>query len=443
MRRIIALLIILSALLGGCNLPRAGTLAPPKLDPSISGSGSAFQGEESPSKTRTPIPTSTEAPPPTPTLSPAQIPDGPALQALESGEAVIITMINMLDEQSGWGIGHQTLRGSDHILFTEDGGQTWQDRSPPEPSPEDPGETKTAWAYFADERFAWVIYTPKGGPPPIGDQYVWNTHDGGKSWEPSTALPTLGLEAYFVPEGFAFISEEQGWLLVHIDAGMSHDYSYLFSTNDGGATWLRVSDPYGDGIQSLHNSGIVFLDADFGWVSKDNLGVMAGAFFEQTLDGGSTWEDVFLPAPPEHDWFTEFSRCNASSPLFTGEGAASLIVKCRLYGDDASTFDVWSFSYIYTTQDLGETWQHTLLSSPVESLLFLDEKEGWAFGREYYKTIDGGLTWAKVKTVNWDGQFSFVDPLNGWAVARNLEEIALVKTTNGGQTWQIVEPVAK
>ena len=443
MRKNIALLIIMTALLGSCNALKAGTLAPPKIAPSLSESGPDLRGEGSLSKTRTPFPTNTETPPDTPTPAPPKIPEGPSLQAMQSGEAIIITSIHMLDDLSGWGIGHQTLRGSDHILFTEDGGKTWSDRTPPEPAPEAPADTKNAWAYFADESYAWVIYTPQGGPPPIGDQYVWYTRDGGESWEPSMKLPTLGLEAYFIPEGFFFIDELAGWLLVHIDAGMSHDYSYLFSTLDGGATWLRVSDPYGDGIQSLRNSGMAFANAEFGWVSKDNLGVMAGAFLEQTTDGGSTWEDLFLPPPPEHDWFTEFSRCNVSSPVFTAEEAASVIVKCRLYGEDASTFDVWSFSHIYTTQDLGATWQHTLLPSPVESLLFLDEIEGWAFGREYYKTIDGGLTWSKVKTVNWDGQFSFVDALNGWAVARNLEEIALVKSTNGGHTWQIIEPVAK
>jgi len=79
----------------------------------------------------------------------------------------------------------------------------------------------------------------------------------------------------------------------------------------------------------------------------------------------------------------------------------------------------------------------------VESLIFLDEQEGWAFGRDYYKTTDGGLSWVVVKTVNWDGQFSFVDSLNGWAVARNLDEIALVKTVDGGQTWQIIEPTIR
>jgi hypothetical protein len=44
--------------------------------------------------------------------------------------------------------------------------------------------------------------------------------------------------------------------------------------------------------------------------------------------------------------------------------------------------------------------------------------------------------------VNWDGQFSFVDDLHGWAVARNEQEIALVRTQNGGTSWSILKPVS-
>ncbi len=444
MRRTMLLVIITTALLGSSKLPRDGTLAAPKVDHPDPKSGSTHQAQNVPSNLPTASPTDSQAPPLSPTPAPIRIPSGPTLEALSSGEEVIITSIHMLDELKGWGIGHQgLLGGSDHILFTEDGAQTWSDHTPPEPAPQDPSNRKTAWAYFANERFAWVIYTPEGGPPPVGDQYVWYTQNGGETWNPSSALPLMGLEAYFVPEAFEFIDDERGWLLVHVDAGMSHDYSYLFSTKDGGATWQRISDPYGVGLQSLHNSGLAFLDADIGWVTKDNLGVMAGAFFEASSDGGHTWEDVFLPEPPEHDWFTEYSRCQTSSLVFTAEQSAAMIVKCRLYGDDASSYDVWSLSYIYTTQNLGFTWQHALLPTPVESLVFLDDQEGWAFGREYYKTSDGGLSWVSVKMVNWDGQFSFVDALNGWAVAQNLDEIALVTTRDGAQTWQIIEPTVQ
>ena len=43
--------------------------------------------------------------------------------------------------------------------------------------------------------------------------------------------------------------------------------------------------------------------------------------------------------------------------------------------------------------------------------------------------------------VTWDGQFSFVDPDFGWAVARAEEELALVLSDDRGQTWQMIEPV--
>jgi photosystem II stability/assembly factor-like uncharacterized protein len=58
-----------------------------------------------------------------------------------------------------------------------------------------------------------------------------------------------------------------------------------------------------------------------------------------------------------------------------------------------------------------------------------------------YRSEDRGLTWTLLKQVAWDGQFSFVGPMNGWAVARDEGEIALVHTIDGGTTWQLVEPV--
>ncbi len=56
-------------------------------------------------------------------------------------------------------------------------------------------------------------------------------------------------------------------------------------------------------------------------------------------------------------------------------------------------------------------------------------------------TVDGGATWSFVHAVTWDGQFSFVDDQHGWAVARNEQEIALVRTENGGV--KLVDPEAR
>jgi hypothetical protein len=44
-----------------------------------------------------------------------------------------------------------------------------------------------------------------------------------------------------------------------------------------------------------------------------------------------------------------------------------------------------------------------------------------------------------IKSVAWDGTFSFIDRWRGWAVAVAGEEVALVRTLDSGRTWEIVE----
>jgi len=122
--------------------------------------------------------------------------------------------------------------------------------------------------------------------------------------------------------------------------------------------------------------------------------------------------------------------------------AGIVLVNC-IVTIDITTFETKSLTYIYTTPNRGQTWQYTQLPAPIDSLIFIDEKKGWAFGREFFTTSDGGLSWVSVKTVNWDGQFSFINSFHGWAVASNNEEIALVKTADGGLTWQIIDPQIK
>ena len=87
----------------------------------------------------------------------------------------------------------------------------------------------------------------------------------------------------------------------------------------------------------------------------------------------------------------------------------------------------------------------------------LDPLVGFALGRDFYRTDDGGRTWTKVSTVPWDGQYSFMDEQYGWtvpwdgqysfvgeqygwAVARSGDESALFRSSDGGRTWEQLEP---
>jgi photosystem II stability/assembly factor-like uncharacterized protein len=96
---------------------------------------------------------------------------------------------------------------------------------------------------------------------------------------------------------------------------------------------------------------------------------------------------------------------------------------------------------MFRTDDGGGSW--TILEYPGGALDFLSPDMILALGRTISISLDAGEHWQTVKTVAWDGQFSFVDETTGWAVARSDGAIAFVRTTNGGKSWQEVHPVIR
>jgi hypothetical protein len=75
-----------------------------------------------------------------------------------------------------------------------------------------------------------------------------------------------------------------------------------------------------------------------------------------------------------------------------------------------------------------------------DRLLWFGLNNALLLGREMYLTTSDGQTWSFVKTVNWDGQFTFSDPEYGWAIARSDGEVALVHTIDWGATWGVITP---
>ena len=142
-----------------------------------------------------------------------------------------------------------------------------------------------------------------------------------------------------------------------------------------------------------------------------------------------------LPPPTSaKDLFDPPTLCGVHSPTLFSRESGAAVVRCTVGFDP----DPRTASFLYTTLDGGETW--TSNPFPGDSLAFIDADLGWGLGRDVYMTEDGGHTWAHVKAVSWEGQFSFIDDQLGWAVARLGDETALVKTVDGGLTWAQLTP---
>ena len=363
---------------------------------------------------------------------------------LAAGEEIRIQFIQMLDTASGWAVARSD-DDLDHIVRTGDGGATWTDVSPPEYAGSPDYPRRATLTSSADGQHAWVLYSGAMDldRDPIA-VVIWRTADGGDTWLPSTLIEAPFGSGWFEPLSLGLLESGFGWLMAAIDAGMMHQYIAIYTTQDAGATWTRVLDPYSDApVHSCPKTGLAFADASIGWMTRDCGGLIDRVTVITTADGGVTWTEIPLSPPPGlPDGFSYPYLCKPHSIHLQSAREGSLAVSCRQYLETptaAGETTVSGPSALYRTTDAGATWSS--LDYPGGEVQWLDDLRGWAFGRDLYRTRDGGATWALVHSVNWDGQFSFVDNDHGWAVARNEEEIALVRTQNGGASWSILRPV--
>jgi photosystem II stability/assembly factor-like uncharacterized protein len=335
----------------------------------------------------------------------------------------------MSDAGTGWG-----LSGPD-VFVTADGGLTWREAMPPQVLSS--RETARASGYFADAGNAWVVFTEGGLLDP--QTIVWRTSDAGRTWSPSEPLSPQVIGEQTWAE-MAAADSHHLWLMargVYVGAGTHYSHE-LFRSEDGGATWVSLDAETHDDF-----TGMVFADGDQGLLTWQTVGAYAEAPPEVavTSDGGANWETHTLPPPPgQPDLFAQYPYCESYQPVMLSTQSVRLLVGCFDYKDPPQDY----LSFGYASDDGGTTWIVTalpkqVLASQIQSIYF-DESSVLLLGRDMFSSSDGGANWSHIKTVAWDGQFSFVDPLHGWAVATSGDDVALVRTVDGGRTWTEIKP---
>ncbi len=193
----------------------------------------------------------------------------------------------------------------------------------------------------------------------------------------------------------------------------------LMKTSDGGQTWRNVPTGVSSSLRDVY-----FVTPDTGYV-VGNVGVIIG-----TTNGGQTWT--------HHDLANLGSSVNG---VYFQTGRTGLVTQ----GDQ-----------IMRTTDGGQTWAVTytyngsLAIFTFRFLKFTDATTGYAVGgysgsfgnvAQVAKTTDGGQTWQLLPStangVEMGGisAAAFPDAATGYVA--DIQD-RLFRTTNGGESWEIV-----
>jgi photosystem II stability/assembly factor-like uncharacterized protein len=440
-----------AALLAGCDLFPGAASATPVVLPPTQPVVLALPSTVPPTGTPAPVPTAS-APIQTPTFPPVitttpqptvptatlTLPPGATKQP-----GVKLVEIRMNDLNSGWAVGQVVPSTDEQILKTSNGGKNWSLVTPPEPAL----ANKKAVVHFMDAAHAWVVYASQPGIGGKLTQFtVWRTTDGGARWKSSeNSLDGLSAE-YFTANQIAFADANNGWLMAILGSGMNHTYIAIYKTADGGASWqLIVSPDKNSSLMPCSKSGVWFRDANHGYLAGNCYGVVKGLYLYGTTDGGATWKPVDLPAPAGMpNAFTKDSiACGADAPRFFDAQKGLLGVTCI---DSAANKPA---RWVYQTKDGGASWSSAAMPRSYGSYTFLNSTTGWYLGQAsaytttgviVYTTTDGGKTWKQISGTNWGGEMDFVDAKNGWIIARSGGDLALVRTSDGGLTYQVISP---
>jgi photosystem II stability/assembly factor-like uncharacterized protein len=275
------------------------------------------------------------------------------------------------------------------------------------------------------------------------------TDDGGKSF---TTLPwtPAGGSCRTQIRSLAFPTMQSGFLLLS-DGNVLH-------TGDGGQTWARRTaipgTPATTGGSTVHPTDIFFAAADMGFVTTD-----AGALY-RTTDGGTSWSPV--AAAPQHldsIWFRDTRTgfaAGGASVLRTSDGGITWVQQgvvappesirwIRCGGESGCVAATERGDELLRTDDGGLTWTPiSPASHPLYATAYTSSGGVVAVGRDgtTVASPDGGHNFSTISE-SLDEPFSLVRASSPMVAVAAGKSGALARTTDGGHEWTpLPAPVA-
>lgn len=255
----------------------------------------------------------------------------------------------------GWMVAVGQLPQS--LYHTVDGGFTWSIQI-------EKDSTFYSNFIFVDETYGWIKGSRRvpSGLPPSYEYYLWNTRDGGSTWQ----------EVSTPPDSVFFV-------ITFIDSltGFSGGENAIYRTTDGGESWQpgTIEPGVRFGVTDIY-----FVDEQYGWAVGGSSDYWDMGIILKTIDGGETWQVNEHPSgiTGYGVYFTDYLNgyvVGSNPPFFNG--------------------------VIQVTNDGGENWEtHYLPSSWLNDVIFTDYSAGWVVG-DYgfiWYTEDAGESWKQVES---------------------------------------------
>jgi photosystem II stability/assembly factor-like uncharacterized protein len=307
--------------------------------------------------------------------------------------------IKFIDEQTGFAYTTKNVvySGDTPLIYTTDAGNIWN-------------ESQTAlWGAltFLPISPARMIQAD-GSSIKTLDNFYGN-------WQTTYSIPTFltGDSLYYQWEEtygniFKFDLLNNGNILAIGNSWIAKFYnqitdsvSFILRSIDSGDNWdtLWCDLPY-------ELKTISFINDQVGWIAGEQNRIY------KTIDGGMNWNLQFA------DTISPYS--NVIEQIFA-------LDELNIFGSTLGGF--------IRSTDGGITWQSSSFPGYNSlKIFFKNPLEGFAYGSDLLKTIDGGVSWSRISQSIKDQiiKIDFVNTLKGWALSYDK----LYKTTDGGFNWQ-------
>jgi len=330
-------------------------------------------------------------------------------QVLSTGLTNALLYICFKDSLTGF------IGGNTSHYRTSNGGLTWVNINSL--------TGKYVYMAFSDSLTGYII--GDGGK-------IKKTTDGGFYWETIPAFTTSALRMVEIPGGDTIFVSSYTGIFRSDDAGNSwntilqapvytvNEISFPtnetgFASGDNGITWKTM-----DAGQTWEmTNAFTGADLDIVQFTDARHGFTAGFdslwHLFRTTDYGTHWTDI---SPPSTPYFTGFSFTDSLTGYVTTHSGT-----------------------VIKTSDGGQNWNFltTSITQGLHMIVFPTTETGYACGEQgtIIQTTDAGATWSLLNTgttkaVNF---ISFPNEITGYGVAGSWYDYELLKTSDGGQTW--------